>query len=115
MPNSLDVSSVERSIDDCLNELWLLPADQASGAYKTRLYTRIRTLRMKLAVARGSHTKEQWHELQERHAYRCAQCGLVPKRALTKDHIVPVSRGGSDAIANIRPLCQPCNSRKGAK
>jgi 5-methylcytosine-specific restriction endonuclease McrA len=43
--------------------------------------------------------------------YRCVACSAddVP---LTRDHIIPISRGGSDAIENIQPLCQSCNSRK---
>ena len=31
----------------------------------------------------------------------------------TKDHIHPRSRGGGDEMANLQPMCWPCNQRKG--
>lgn len=40
----------------------------------------------------------------------CAYCGGV---ATTRDHIVPVSRGGSNIPTNVVPACLSCNSRKG--
>lgn len=41
----------------------------------------------------------------------CAYCGRsdVP---LTVDHAKPIARGGPHILANIRPACRPCNSRK---
>lgn len=32
---------------------------------------------------------------------------------MTVDHVVPVSKGGSNTFDNKVPMCQPCNSRKG--
>ncbi len=34
---------------------------------------------------------------------------------LTKDHIVPKAKGGSDDIVNFQVMCSPCNSKKGDK
>ena len=42
---------------------------------------------------------------------KCARCGSREK--LEFDHIVPVSRGGSNTVRNIELLCEKCNKRKG--
>lgn len=31
----------------------------------------------------------------------------------TKDHILPASKGGKDNVANMQPMCEPCNLAKG--
>ncbi|WP_425274469.1 HNH endonuclease [Streptomyces flavidovirens] len=33
--------------------------------------------------------------------------------ATTADHIIPLSRGGSNAMDNLRPACGPCNYSRG--
>lgn len=33
----------------------------------------------------------------------------------TKDHIIPSSRNGSNALFNLQTMCYPCNSLKGNK
>lgn len=37
----------------------------------------------------------------------------VTREAVTADHIIPLSRGGSCRSANIVPSCMLCNGRKG--
>lgn len=49
----------------------------------------------------------------ERDGHKCLICEAADD--LTLDHIWPWSRGGSDEPGNLRTLCRPCNSRKGAK
>lgn len=62
----------------------------------------------------GSHTRAEWHALKEAYANACGYCHAARVR-LTKDHDVPLSRGGTDDIRNIVPACLPCNRRKHAK
>jgi 5-methylcytosine-specific restriction endonuclease McrA len=60
--------------------------------------------------------------LRARHE-RCPIClrawSDVPARAdrryadvITKDHIVPLNKGGTDAIENLQPACYECNFAK---
>ena len=79
------------------------------------------------------------------HGVKCAVCGLegryfwleTPKRAkdkshrwhlnlygitedgnemmLTKDHVIPKSKGGKNHISNYQVLCERCNAAKGNK
>jgi len=62
--------------------------------------------------ALGNHTLQEWENLKKLHNFKCVKCGEIKK--LTKDHIIPLSKGGSDFIENIQPLCKNCNSKKWA-
>ena len=62
----------------------------------------------------GSYTQAEWEAVVRKQKGRCADCGIKVKR-LTVDHIVPISKGGTNYIINIRGLCRSCNSRKGAR
>lgn len=83
-------------------ERWAAIRGEATRAY------RVRRLNCK-----GSHTQAEWLALCEAAGHRCLCCGK--KRKLTRDHVVPLSQGGTDDIDNIQPLCGPCNSSKNAK
>jgi len=34
---------------------------------------------------------------------------------MTKDHIVPVSKGGQDLMSNYQTMCSKCNNKKGSR
>lgn len=58
-------------------------------------------------------TLAEWNAVREFCRNTCLACGRSePAIELVPDHVVPLSRGGSDAIANIQPLCGECNTRK---
>lgn len=61
----------------------------------------------------GTYTNAEWNELCARYNHRCLCCG--ESRPLTVDHVIPLSRGGSNTIENLQPLCLSCNDRKGSR
>ena len=49
-----------------------------------------------------------------RDQHLCLYCGReCPRPQLTRDHVVPLSKGGRDTWANVVTACFHCNSRKG--
>ena len=42
----------------------------------------------------------------------CLKCGTDKK--LTIDHIIPISKKGSNDFSNLQTLCERCNSLKGS-
>lgn len=58
----------------------------------------------------GAHTPQEWEHIKALAKHRCVKC--KKKKPLTRDHIIPLSKGGTDLITNIQPLCHSCNCRK---
>ena len=53
-----------------------------------------------------------------RDSYRCQYCHRGPvelrhRECLTRDHLVPLSRGGGNEWTNVVTACSTCNTRKG--
>jgi len=74
-------------------------------------------IRARYAHYKINHTLTQWEALKTIYGYRCAYCGRKLKK-LTKDHLIPISKGDPDnvdSIENIVPACKSCNSRKNNK
>ena len=63
--------------------------------------------------APGHFTGLEWKLLKEKYGNICLCCRK--KKKLTIDHIIPLSKGGTNYINNIQPLCKSCNSSKGTK
>ena len=66
--------------------------------------------------ALGFYTLGEWELLKKQYGYTCPCCGKKePEIKLTEDHIIPLSKGGTNWIDNIQPLCKSCNSKKHTK
>jgi 5-methylcytosine-specific restriction endonuclease McrA len=86
------------------------PLDEAATRGKMKYP---RSARMHTARSLGTHTPSEWQALVAEFGGHCLSCmRLVGFSRLTRDHIKPVSYGGSDAIENIQPLCGFCNTSK---
>jgi 5-methylcytosine-specific restriction endonuclease McrA len=70
---------------------------------------------------RGQHPRRHVpplsnHELFRRDGYLCLYCGnSFAEYQLTRDHVVPLSRGGDDRWSNVVSACRSCNTRKGGR
>jgi len=83
--------------------------------YNKVLFSNLKRITKKLN-AEGFHTFGEWELLKKQYGYTCPACGKKePEIKLSQDHIIPISRGGSDYIENIQPLCKSCNSKKHTK
>lgn len=88
------------------------------GLSKTKEYKALHRQfrRARITQVGGSFTLGEWTNLKAQYNWTCPDClKKEPEIKLTIDHIVPVSKGGSNNIENIQPLCGSCNSKKGTK
>ena len=72
--------------------------------------------RAKRKQAIGSYTVQEWRDLKAAYGNRCLCCGRHESELtgpLEQDHVVPISKGGSNWISNIQPLCETCNGMSG--
>ena len=69
-------------------------------------------IRRKRRMERVVHdlTDEQWRRLQVGWG-GCAYCGATD-RALQRDCVLPISRGGRYTLDNVVPACPACNTSK---
>ena len=64
--------------------------------------------------ARPKFSDREKDALYKEQGGKCKGCGKkFSKENLTVDHIVPLSKGGSERLNNLQALCGHCNSVKG--
>ena len=63
-----------------------------------------------------SAKRRKLYALVKRDGTSCFWCGVQTQDgALTLDHLVPVSKGGSHHLSNLVLACQRCNEKRGNK
>lgn len=80
---------------------------QVSGYKITKKYYRAMNKKRNVSV----RTR---HKVLERDGFRCQDCGASPAMGavLEVDHTIPVSKGGTNEMSNLRTLCADCNRGK---
>ena len=83
---------------------------------------RIKSFKVSLVYNKQSNPKRKRthiprgmrHEVFKRDNYTCVECGARKEDGVTLhiDHIIPVSKGGTDELSNLQTLCEACNLNK---
>lgn len=66
----------------------------------------------KRTTKRQKITLELRRQVYSDDGWKCVYCSDT--RNLEIDHIVPLSKGGTEDRSNLQTLCAPCNRKKGA-
>lgn len=59
-----------------------------------------------------SFTEKEWQFALMYFGYQCCYCGKKLGAKATKDHVLPLAKGGEFCKENVLPCCQSCNSSK---
>jgi 5-methylcytosine-specific restriction endonuclease McrA len=92
---------------------------QYRSANKALIANHARRRRAKVKGAEGSHTADDVLKILESQRRRCATCNKKlsdsGKAKYHIDHVMPLSKGGTNWPSNLQMLCPSCNLKKNDK
>lgn len=99
---------------------WVMANSERIREYKRAYYAtrgeRVRTRNRLRATrkrgAEGSHTATDIRIQYENQKGKCYYCGEFTGKKYSVDHVIPLSRGGSNDPSNLVIACPSCNSAK---
>jgi len=92
---------------------YILNHERKIEEIRNRIQTMERVLKTGEASKRENISEHVRMYVWRRDKGKCMECGSI--RNLEFDHIIPVSKGGSNTARNIRILCDNCNRSKSDK
>lgn len=64
-----------------------------------------------VSIKPKTKTETRKEKIFSRFDFKCVICGST--KELTQDHIIPISKGGTDRLDNLQCMCKRCNQVKG--
>lgn len=89
------------------NRLWREQNPDKDAEVRTRAYIKRRILEKGVT---NTLTAKEWTAILNLFGNSCAYCGS--KDSITRDHVVPLSKGGGMEEKNVIPACRKCNCSK---
>jgi 5-methylcytosine-specific restriction endonuclease McrA len=80
-----------------------------------RLTGRLQASKRRALLAGVTIVEISTDQLLAKWTYWGGQCWMCGDEATAWDHVKPLVAGGLHCLANLRPACTPCNSRKGGR
>lgn len=95
---------------EILAQRWQNWAKTEQGYEHCRI--RVRNRRVRRKGAQGNYTYADIRQLYTAQEGKCAYCGVDVQNVYHIDHVIPLSKGGSNYPSNLAISCPTCNLRK---
>ena len=113
-----DKINARQRVDNMTAEQVLRSAEYRRRSYERNRGKRIIAAKAGAASRKGAFGKFSSVDVQlalDLQSWKCLSCDQCLKAGYDVDHIVPISKGGSNLPINLQILCPRCNRKKSAK